>query len=281
MTGVSVEDVRKVLERGKSEDFTLLDVRQPFEYREVHLPGAKLVPLAELVDRLDEIPRDRPVIVYCRSGNRSGAAAGLLEGQGFPDVRNMLGGISAWQGAAAVGEVHEGLAYCVLAMRAEDVLLLACGMEMVLQDFYDRLAREAESQDLRMLFRQLAGFEVKHRERLYRLHLKTGANPMERVVFEVQARERARDSRGRPLAEGGVEPEAFSEDSGLRPDQVTDALELAMQFEAQALDYYLRCAEGRAPEVAEIFRKLAGEEKGHLRMLAALLDRRGEAAAAG
>lgn len=275
---MTVEDVRKVLEKGRPEGYTLLDVRQPFEYQEMHLPGARLVPLAELPDRLGEIPRDRPVIVYCRSGNRSSAAAGLLEGQGYPDVRSMLGGLDAWQGAAASGPTHEGLAYCVLARHTEDVLLLACGLEMVLQDFYDQLAREAENQELRMLFRQLAGFEVKHRERLYRLHLKTSRSPLERVVFEVQARERARDSRGRPLAEGGVEPAAFSGDSGLRPDEAPEALELAMQFEAQALDYYLRCAEGREPEAVEIFRKLAGEEKAHLRMLAALLDRRGTAA---
>ena len=62
----------------------LLDVRQDFEYAEGHLPGAKHIPLPELSERLGELERQLPILVYCRSGKRSLAAANLLAGQGLP-----------------------------------------------------------------------------------------------------------------------------------------------------------------------------------------------------
>ncbi|MEW6433603.1 MAG: rhodanese-like domain-containing protein [Myxococcota bacterium] len=73
----------------------LLDVRSPSEFHEGHLPRAKNVPLSELRWRLHELgPTRRPVVVYCRSGNRSSQAAAMLCEAGFP-VRD-LGPISAW-----------------------------------------------------------------------------------------------------------------------------------------------------------------------------------------
>jgi rhodanese-related sulfurtransferase len=56
----------------------LLDVREPWEYREGHVPGAQLIPLAELERRVNEVPRDRPILAICHSGQRSLAAAGYL-----------------------------------------------------------------------------------------------------------------------------------------------------------------------------------------------------------
>ncbi len=76
----------------------LLDVRESWEWAVGNLGGrgARLVPLAELEDRLAELPRDRPIVVYCKSGQRSATAARLLAGRGFPSVANLDGGIAAW-----------------------------------------------------------------------------------------------------------------------------------------------------------------------------------------
>ncbi len=76
----------------------LLDVRQPHEWDIVNLGpnGAVMIPLAELRDRLDEIPRDREIVVYGRTGARSDAAARLLVQEGFSNVFNFVGGIHAW-----------------------------------------------------------------------------------------------------------------------------------------------------------------------------------------
>lgn len=74
----------------------LLDVREQSEWAEARIPGATLVPLGELAARLAEIPRDRKIIVQCRSGNRSRAGAEILLRAGFLDVANLEGGIARW-----------------------------------------------------------------------------------------------------------------------------------------------------------------------------------------
>lgn len=89
-----VEDVHHRLE-GPDRPF-LLDVREPWEYAEGHLPGAHLVPLGELEERVGEIPRDRPILSICHSGQRSLAAAVFLLSHGYPDVSNVDGGTAAW-----------------------------------------------------------------------------------------------------------------------------------------------------------------------------------------
>lgn len=73
----------------------LLDVRSKEEFAEVRVQGAKLIPLGELPKRMGELPRDREMIVMCRSGARSGAAVGQLKAAGFT-VYNLDGGITAW-----------------------------------------------------------------------------------------------------------------------------------------------------------------------------------------
>ncbi len=73
----------------------LLDVRQPEEYREGHIPGATLIPLGELQQRLQELPRDRQIICVCHSGNRSSSATRLLASAGY-DAINLRGGMIDW-----------------------------------------------------------------------------------------------------------------------------------------------------------------------------------------
>jgi rhodanese-related sulfurtransferase len=77
----------------------ILDVRTPQEWDEYHIPGAVLVPLNELRDRLDEIPDDQEVVVVCRSGNRSAAARDILRSAGFEQVTSMGGGMLQWAAA--------------------------------------------------------------------------------------------------------------------------------------------------------------------------------------
>ncbi|WP_240550143.1 rhodanese-like domain-containing protein [Candidatus Roseilinea sp. NK_OTU-006] len=77
----------------------MLDVREPFEYAEYHMPGAVLIPLGELTGRLNEVPKDRPVVVVCRSGNRSQVGRNILKQAGFTAVTSMDGGMRAWRNA--------------------------------------------------------------------------------------------------------------------------------------------------------------------------------------
>jgi rhodanese-related sulfurtransferase len=74
----------------------LLDVREPFERRLASIAPSLHIPMNEVPDRMDEIPKDREVVVYCHVGARSILVAAFLEASGFPSVANLAGGIDAW-----------------------------------------------------------------------------------------------------------------------------------------------------------------------------------------
>jgi rhodanese-related sulfurtransferase len=93
---VSVVEAHKQREAGAF----MLDVREPSEWAEFHMPGATLIPLGELETRLAEVPKDKPIVVVCRSGNRSATGRDILLNNGFSQVTSMAGGMKAW---AAVG----------------------------------------------------------------------------------------------------------------------------------------------------------------------------------
>ena len=91
-TDVSGEEARQLVADGA----LLLDVRTKAEFDQAHIPGAINISVAELKGRLSELgDKQRPVVVYCRSGNRSGRAKRMMEAAGFADVRN-LGPMTAW-----------------------------------------------------------------------------------------------------------------------------------------------------------------------------------------
>ena len=83
----------------EKKDLQLIDVRTPAEYAEAHLANAKLIPLQELEGRWAEIDKAKPVLLYCRSGHRSGMALKILRDKGYAQAQHIQGGISAWLGA--------------------------------------------------------------------------------------------------------------------------------------------------------------------------------------
>lgn len=92
---VTAAEANKILE---TPGTFLLDVRTEGEYQASHLANATLVPVQELEQRLADLPADkeRPVLVYCRSGNRSVSASKILGQQGYKKVMNLKGGIQEW-----------------------------------------------------------------------------------------------------------------------------------------------------------------------------------------
>lgn len=87
------------LDLSRRRGMVVLDVRGRSEWEAGHLPGATLIPLAELPDRLDEVPADQPVAVHCQGGSRSAIAASLLLARGRSAVANVTGGMTAWEQA--------------------------------------------------------------------------------------------------------------------------------------------------------------------------------------
>lgn len=74
----------------------ILDVREPDEWAEFHVPGSTHIPLGQVAARLDELPRDQAIIVVCRSGNRSQQGRDTLRAAGFEQVSSMAGGLKEW-----------------------------------------------------------------------------------------------------------------------------------------------------------------------------------------
>ncbi len=95
---ITVEELYQKLQSG--EKFVFIDVREPWEYEEFNL-GAELIPLGSLPNRSWELEdhKSDEVVVHCRSGARSGMAQAMLTGQGFSNVRNLTGGVMAWNAA--------------------------------------------------------------------------------------------------------------------------------------------------------------------------------------
>ncbi len=93
---ISPVDAYQMLERGGVQ---LIDVREPWEYEEAHIPDCRLIPMGEVPARLAEIDKETPAIVYCRSGSRSGKIVTLLRGAGYGKLLNLKGGMLAWANA--------------------------------------------------------------------------------------------------------------------------------------------------------------------------------------
>jgi len=91
---VDVAQVQALLRNDRAH---VIDVRGAAEWEAGHLPGVTNIPVGYLTDRLEEIPRDRPVVVYCQTGGRSAIAASVLKANGIDDVANYTGGFSEWQ----------------------------------------------------------------------------------------------------------------------------------------------------------------------------------------
>lgn len=262
------DQVRSYLDKHKPDQYVLLDVRQDMEYENAHIPGAKLIPLGELADRIGELPHGKPLIVYCASGGRSMAAAALLDGQGRTGIVNMVGGMNAWEGHTAFGPMHLGMISFTGYETPEDVVRKAYGMEDRLQQFYVMRSDMAEDVERIELFMELAGFEDRHKQTLFRLFSKiTGKDDLAQFEKEVQACAEDTVEGGVPIDEFLAEfSEAFDSDQGV--------LELAMMIEAQALDYYLRCAQrAKSEEISDVLQLLAREEKAHLKLLGLHMDR--------
>jgi sulfur-carrier protein adenylyltransferase/sulfurtransferase len=91
---ISVHELKQKMDA--REAFQLIDVREPFEHEIARIDGAKLIPLGEFAQRVDELQREQPIIVHCHSGKRSAQAVRLLQQRGFTNAYNLEGGIDAW-----------------------------------------------------------------------------------------------------------------------------------------------------------------------------------------
>lgn len=95
MQEITATELKKRMDAG--EDIQLIDVRQPDEYAFAKIEGAKLIPLGQIMQRMDEIDASRETVIHCKMGGRSAKAIEVLQRAGFKgNLSNMKGGITAW-----------------------------------------------------------------------------------------------------------------------------------------------------------------------------------------
>lgn len=253
------------MRRSSADAYTLLDVRQPKEYESEHLPGAKLVPLPDLGERIGELDAAKPTLVYCAIGGRSRIAAQMLASKGFTEVYNLAGGIKAWASKKAIGKEELGMSLFSGKESPEETLVLAYSLEAGLRDFYLSMADKVNDVKTTALFEKLSAIEVKHQDRLLDEYNRLSGASMDRDEFEAK--------RVAPQMEGGLSTDEYI--AIYQPDMTVplEVISLAMAIEAQALDLYQRAAErAEAVDTQKALLNIADEERAHLAQLGRLLE---------
>lgn len=255
---ITAKELKGYLKSHNPETYQLIDVRQPKEYREHHLPGAVLIPLNTLSTRLAEITPSRDIIVYCRSGARSRAACQILSANHFPKVFNMKGGILTWGGQVARGSETTGLEYFV-AGTFDSAFEMAYKLEKGLQNFYLSAAALVESAEGVSLLEKMARLEDGH---------------MQKILVQARQHQIEIDfSKRTDILEGGLNPSDLIHTFNGELDRSESVIQLAMMFEAQAFDLYSRLAHNnRNTPLENFYMNMAREEQSHLDKLAMELD---------
>lgn len=257
----TAQKVREYLEHAESGEYNLLDVRQPGEYEKGHIPGARLIPVGQIADRLEEIETDRTTIVYCGAGIRSRAAASILARAGFREVYSMEGGMNAWQGLVSGGSPEAGISWFAEAHTRCELTALAWLLEESTGIFYREMTRTLAEPDAVALFEELAGAEDRHKELLCTLYRElTGISGV--IDFQSVLGHFA----GEKVMEGGMALDqalAWSEGKSSR-----EILELSLSLEAGSYDRYLVMQERVTDDYSlRVFKTLASEEKRHLAVI--------------
>lgn len=261
VTTIKSDDVRNLTEGKKPGETCLLDVRYPDEYDQGHIPGAILIPLPELKNRLDTLNREIPTICYCAVGGRSHAAASILQDAGFKKVYNMKGGFKAWRGVVAKDNPEDGKAIFDGLADPKQVLLLVWSMEEGSRRFYEKMSDAADNSDARALFLKLSQAEASHQRLITDLfHKISGLAPDSASPFYSRF---LTDDPLKNKMENLMNVDEVLEWAQTHP--LTEILEFCIRMEAKIYDIYSRLMSVcQDPGFCEIYSRLADEEKAHL-----------------
>lgn len=262
---MTVDQVKGFIAEHDPGSFLLLDVRQPAEYEEIHIPGAQLIPLPQLPDAISRLDPAKPTLVYCAVGGRSRAAVQLLRGQGFRQAFSMAGGIYAWEGLEAVGPWDLNLDMVRGDESPHEMFVLAYQMEHGLGRFYDAARGRAKDDRVVELLTTLVDVENRHKKKLEQSHTMLVSD---KLVPSVSLKPDEPE-----IMEGGFRIDEFMVQNQHLMNDREKVLEMAIMLESQALDLYLRFAEKIQIESTRGFlHAIAQEEKHHLAALGRLYD---------
>ena len=259
---LTAEEFDEYLKIHKEKDYLLIDVRQESEYELGHIPGAKLMPLAEVESRLFSLPADRDLIFYCHNGGRSQWAASLA-GEGEvceKNVYHLMGGLVVRNGTILSG--YPKVQIFDKAQELEQLLITAMDLEKGAWRFYQHAMDKFIEDPIRQILEQISIAEKGHAKLIYRFcqEFKSKLPPFEKLYGSLKGE----------VLEGG---QTF-EDACHKLDEVTTnscsaILDFALTIEYTAFDLYRAMAERiDLSEARETFLTIAQVEKAHMRALA-------------
>ncbi len=262
---ISVEGFQRLRQALHERDYLLIDVRQPAEYAVRHIPGAILMPLPDLEERLFELPDDRDLVFYCASGGRALAAASLTAEAEVTQrpVRNLLGGILAWEGRT-VADFPRIRAFENID-DPEALMTTALGMEKAAAGLYAAMAERYPLPAIASVCRRLQAAETTHARTVFD-HLK-------RLRPSLPDFDALYASVSGNVLEGGVSVgEALSRIAAAADAPCPMVIEWALRMEYAAFDLYRVIAEGTEDAVARsALLDLSQAEKAHMRTLTTAL----------
>ncbi len=262
---ISVDRLHAYMSRRQESDYVLIDVRQPDEYSQGHIPGSVLIPLGEIPQRLGELPVDKDVVVYCRSGHRSKAAALFISSRPYvaATVFNLVGGILAWNGHLLPATPN--LKAYDLQGSVQEILYRAMDLEKGADRFYIALRQRYQDVDWATSLSALAGAEEAHARLIYQQWAVGESDP---PPFEEVYAALAGD-----IVEGGYTCAALLESLEEQPlEPCRSTLEMALTVEYSAYDLSRNLAHRfQGTPLAKMFNAIAEAEKEHMHVAAQAL----------
>jgi len=260
------ETLRRFMDRRHEKEFALIDVRQPGEYENAHIPGALLIPLPELVRSMTALPVDKDLIFYCRNGGRSQAAATMAADEEIirKTIYHLDGGLMAWEGGTAAG--FPRIRLFEDSDSSGETLRTAMKLEKGALTYYSRVHEMYAEHAWSTVFADLARAERGHA----------------RIVFDIlcgiedvgEEFEALFDRLPGEIMEGGMALEpALRKVASMKGRICMHLIELALEVEAQAYDLYRAMAHRTTDnQTREAFWAIAQAEKGHIRSLAGAIE---------
>lgn len=263
------EEFESYIDTHQESEYLLVDVRQPEEYVDEHIPGAKLIPLGKIDSRVKELPLDRDIIFYCGAGSRSRIAALMVAEQLETEAKlySISGGIMAWESRL----VHDlpKIVHFEGSGTVQELLYKAIELEKGAFVFYNFLTEKYCDHIFVKDLEPLAKAETAH-ARLVHGYLERfvpGFNPDFDEVFN--------NLKG-DVIEGGLEIKDLMRkfDAFIERDLCLHVMETALDIEFSAYDLYKVMADKVSDKsVSEAFLSLAQAEKGHMKVIAKAIDR--------
>lgn len=266
-TDLNSMELKKYIDETSERRYAIIDVRQPEEYRQSHIPGSFLIPLADFLNEKAKIPEKDEIVFVCRSGARSRTAAVFANTlvKDSKNIYNLSGGILEWFGRTIDGKPEVQLLGDMKDL--DRVILSAMELEKGAFNFYHEIISRFPGEPFLNSMVYLSKAETEHAKALYRVlekrnvGIKGDSLPDFTDMF---------DSLRGDILEGGVSLYSAIDDlESVKEDRAVHILDLCLDIEYAAFDLYKNAAViAEDEDIKKILESIANGEKNHMKELA-------------